>query len=79
MERSAFSSPEIAQEMQRVYGNKSSLVKIRMRHEKEVKKYVMKIEEAHVKAANSKLAFPWLLSPNETWMNIVSSSQVRLL
>ena len=58
MERITFSSPEIAQEMQRVYGNKSSLVKITMRHEEEVKKYVMKIEEAHDKAANSKLSFP---------------------
>jgi hypothetical protein len=58
MKQSTFSSPIIAQEMERIYGSDTKRVKIKMRHEDEVKKYVMKIEDAHKKAAKSKLAFP---------------------
>lgn len=58
MEHTIFSSPAIAKEMKRIYGNKTKVVKIDMCHEEEVKKYVMKIEEAHKKAAESELTFP---------------------
>ena len=58
MEQVTFSSPKIAREMKKVYGSNTKVVRIKMRHEEEVKKYVMKIEEAHNKAAKSKLAFP---------------------
>lgn len=50
-----FSSPAIAKEIQKRYGNKSKVIKINMRHEEEVKDFVMKIEKAHKNAANSKL------------------------
>ena len=58
MEQSMFSSPAIAKEMKRIYGSRTEVVRIDMRHEEEVRKYVMKIEEAHKKAAESKLTFP---------------------
>ena len=58
MEHDAFSSPAIAKEMKRAYGKSARVVKIEMRHEDEVKKYVMSIEEAHKKAAESELSFP---------------------
>jgi len=52
-----FTSPAIAKEMARIYGDSTKVVKIEMRHEQEVKNYVMKIEKAHKKAAGSKLNF----------------------
>lgn len=52
-----FSSPTIAKEMKRAYGSSAKVVQIEMHHEEAVKNYVMKIEEAHKKAANSKLRF----------------------
>jgi len=55
MAENNFSSPAIAKELQKRYGNKTKVVKISMRHEEEVKNFVMKIEEAHKKAAKSKL------------------------
>ena len=48
----------IAKEMKRVYGDKCKVIKIEMLYEKEVRKYVMGIEEAHKKAKNSTLHFP---------------------
>jgi mannose/fructose-specific phosphotransferase system component IIA len=57
MEPTTFSSPAIAKEMERIYGKNTKVVKIEMFHEEDVKKYVMKIEEAHKKAAESKLLF----------------------
>jgi hypothetical protein len=57
MKGAIFSSPKIAQEMQRIYGTSTKVVRIKMRHEEEVRNYVMKIEEAHKKAAKSKLNF----------------------
>ena len=58
MEHTTFSSPAIARAMKKIYGSSTKVVKIDMRHEEEVRKYVMKIEEAHKKAAESKLTFP---------------------
>lgn len=57
MKRITFSSPTIAKEVERVYGGSTKVVKVKMQHEQDVKKYVMEIEEAHKKAAKSKLAF----------------------
>lgn len=56
MERT-FSSPTIARELQRKYGETTRIVKIQMRHERTVRKYIMGIEEAHKKAAKSKITF----------------------
>lgn len=58
MEEAAFSSPPIAEEIKRVYGDSAKVIKINMRHEEEVRKYVMNIEEARKKAATSRLHFP---------------------
>jgi len=58
MEPAAFSSPAIAKRMKRIYGSRTKEVKIELLHEKEVRDYVMSIEEAHKKAAKSKLTFP---------------------
>lgn len=57
MEQAAFSSPVIAKKMQRVFGSNTQVVKIEMRHEDDVKKYVMRIEEGRNKPAKSKLPF----------------------
>lgn len=57
MKNSTFSSPAIAKEMKRIYGSSAKEVKIKMLHEEEVNNYVTKIEEAHIKAAKSKLCF----------------------
>jgi hypothetical protein len=53
-----FSSPTIAKKLVAVYGSNAKKVKIKMLHEKEVWDYVMSIEEAHKKAAKSKITFP---------------------
>jgi hypothetical protein len=52
-----FSSPGIARELQRKYGEKTEVVKIQMLHEGAVRKYIMGIEDAHKKAAKSKIVF----------------------
>ncbi len=52
-----FSSPEIAKELERKYGEKTEVVKVRMHHEKIVRKYIIGIEKAHKRAAKSKLVF----------------------
>ncbi|MBF8303955.1 MAG: hypothetical protein HW399_330 [Dehalococcoidia bacterium] len=57
MKSPIFSSPQIAKEMKHKYGNRAKKVRIEMLYEEEVKNYVMKIEEAHKKAAESKLHF----------------------
>lgn len=58
MTQSVYSSPEIAKEMKRMYGSETKVVKIKMRNKSQIKKYVLKIEEAHKKAAESTLKFP---------------------
>ncbi|MBC8274232.1 MAG: hypothetical protein H8E40_04605 [Chloroflexi bacterium] len=58
MAQRTYSSPAIAREMKRTYGNSTKVVTIEMRHKEAVVNYVMKIEEAHKKAADSKLRFP---------------------
>lgn len=52
-----FASPAIAKELQSRFGSSTKVVKIRIRHEAAVRKYIMGIEAAHKKAAKSKLAF----------------------
>lgn len=56
MER-MYSSPGIAKEVQRVYGNKAKVVYVPMRHEQTVRRFVTKIEQAHKNAAKSRLVF----------------------
>ncbi len=52
-----YSSPSIAKEVQRVYGDKAKVVDVPMRHEQTVRRFVTKIEQAHKDAAKSKLVF----------------------
>jgi hypothetical protein len=52
-----FSSPALAKEIQRIYGTKVKIVKIPLRHARTVNNYVMKIENGHKKAADSKINF----------------------
>ena len=58
MTDNVYSSPQIAKEMKSIFGSRAKVEKISMRNKGEIKKYVMKIEEAHKKAAESKLKFP---------------------
>jgi len=57
MESDTYSSPIIAQEMQNIYGEQTSIVQVEMRHEEEITNYITHIEEAHEKAATSDLSF----------------------
>ena len=50
-------SAELARGMEEVLGP-GKVIKVKMLYEKEVRKYIMKIEKAHKKAAKSKLRFP---------------------
>ena len=47
---------DLTKAMERIVG--ARIVKIDMLYEKEVREYMMKIEEAHKRAANSTLTFP---------------------
>ena len=63
MEQAAFSSPVIAKKMQRVFGSNTQVVKIEMRHEDDVKKYVMRIEnhtKFFLKLQYSKIKSPYM-------------------
>jgi hypothetical protein len=51
-----FSSPALAKEMERIFGHKTE-IKIQMKHEAEIKKYLVQTEDAYKKAAKSKLHF----------------------
>ena len=57
MSESTFSSPKIAKEMETIFGSSSKDAKIKLYHEKEIKKFVLQIEKGHQKAAKSKLQF----------------------
>ena len=56
MERT-FSSPDIAKELKKKYGNDTREVKITLYHGRAVNKFIQGIEEAHKKAKKSKLVF----------------------
>ena len=51
MENHAFTSPEIAKEMERVYGSNAKIVQIEVQHDDEVKKYMTMMQEARERAA----------------------------
>ena len=57
MTQPTFSSPVIANKMKGIFGNSIQVVKIEMRYEDDVKKYVMRIEKGRNKPATSKLPF----------------------
>ncbi len=52
-----FTSPQIAQEIARVFGSDVKTFSVEMKHRKEVGSFVRKIESAHKRAEKSKLVF----------------------
>ena len=52
-----FSSPNIAKEMKRKFGNQTETVTVTMKYQKQVGAFVRKIEKAHKNAGKSKLIF----------------------
>jgi len=52
-----FSSPNIAKEMKKRFGNNIEAITVTMKYQKQVGDFVKKIEKAHKKAAKSKLIF----------------------
>lgn len=50
-------SQNLAEEIKKLFGDKAKKVNIPMLYEEEVNDFVMKIEEAHQKAAESNLKF----------------------
>ena len=50
-------SSDMARELQKLFLHRCEIVSIELLYEREVRKYVMKIEEAHKKASKSKLVF----------------------
>jgi len=52
-----FSSPNIAKEMKKKFGNKTETVTVTMKYQKQVGAFVKKIEKAHKNAGKSKLIF----------------------
>jgi hypothetical protein len=52
-----YSSPALIKEMENIFGEEAKVIKIQMKHEKEIKKYLQASEFAFKKAASSKLKF----------------------
>ncbi len=57
VKRSTFGNADLAQKMASKFGKSRETIKVRMRFAKEVKTFIRKVEEAHKKAAQSKLKF----------------------
>lgn len=58
MERQpTFGNTELAKKMVSMFGTSQESVVVKMRFEEEVRIFIRKIEEAHQKAAKSKLVF----------------------
>jgi len=49
---------DLAKEFKRIFGDKGKEIRIKLLYQKEVNRYVGEIEEAHKKAAKSRLTFP---------------------
>ncbi len=52
-----FSSPDVAREMAKLFGNRVKKVKIDMKYTRPVRSFVGKIEKAHKRAAKGDLTF----------------------
>jgi len=55
--QSRFTSPKIAEEIKKKFGNQAETVTVTMKYRKQVGAFVRKIEKAHKKAGKSKLVF----------------------
>ncbi|MEA2082684.1 MAG: hypothetical protein U9O82_00265 [Thermodesulfobacteriota bacterium] len=54
---STFGNAELAKKIVSQFGTSQKTVKAEMRYTKEVQTFILKVEEAHKKAAKSKLIF----------------------
>jgi len=58
MEKTAtFGNADLARKMATQFGTGQEKVQVEMRYAKEVRQFIQKVEEAHKKAAESKLVF----------------------
>lgn len=58
MEKQAtFGNADLAKKMASKFGTGQESVQVEMRYAKEVRQFIQKVEEAHKKAAESKLVF----------------------
>ncbi|GMT40102.1 MAG: hypothetical protein IEMM0001_0837 [bacterium] len=55
--QSKFTSPKIAEEMKKKFGDQAETVTVTMKYRRQVGAFVKKIEKAHKKAGKSKLSF----------------------
>jgi hypothetical protein len=55
--QSTFGNTDLARKMASQFGKSSESIKVEMRYAKEVQTFIRKVEEAHKKAAKSKLVF----------------------
>ena len=55
--QSTFGNADLARKMAAQFGTSQETVKVEMRYAKEDETFIRKVEEAHQKAANSKLVF----------------------
>lgn len=53
----SYTSPKIATELARAFGNSAKTVKVDIKHQEVVREFVKKIEVAHKQAEASKLVF----------------------
>ena len=54
-----FASPKIAKDVVKVFGNDTRTVEVRMRSNKDVPRFIQKVENAFKKTAKSRLVFGW--------------------
>jgi hypothetical protein len=54
----SFSSPKLAAAMTKVFGNKAGEIKVEKRANKDVARFLKRIDQARRKAADSSLQFP---------------------
>ncbi len=52
-----YSSPKIARALNKHFGNRTTTVRVTMKHAQTVGRFVQKVEAAQQSAANSKLVF----------------------
>lgn len=52
-----YSSPKIARELSRKFGNHVKTVKVEMKFTREIGRFVQRVEAAHQRTASSKLVF----------------------
>ncbi len=55
--QSTFGNADLAKKMAAKFSNGQETVQVEMRYAKEVENFIRKVDEAHEKAATSKLAF----------------------